>query len=406
MQPPTQREKVPSRNERGSALVLVTFSLVAGLSVLALAVDLGLRFATRSEAQRAADAAALAGASAFMDPFLVTREAQEAEAERRALEFARMNYILGEPIDSGEVHIDVIGDSAKVRVTIRRAGLPTWFARVFGVDSMAVSARAAATVATSGRTDCVMPWAIVDFWDETSPLQDPDNDDLPDPGESWSYDPLDDQYVPLGATGGTETGLGSGFRTRPGGPGGLPYHRDYGLPITLRPADPTDPASTTGYRGPGGYYIWRHDDGEPPYAERILECDRRSIEVGQSYAVESASGADPSIAGLTRAAVDSLIALDPDAYWEDLPGPEVGTRSGRIANSRFGMRSPRIVRVPIVRPPSGIVGEVQFNNVGLLFLEGVQGNGVIRGRFLYYIPGQSGSAGPPAPLIRYVQLIE
>jgi len=405
MQSPTQRGRVRSRNERGSALVLVTFSLVAGLSVLALAVDLGLRFATRSEAQRAADAAALAGASAFMDPFIVTREAQEAEAERRALEYALMNHILGQPIDSGEVHIDVIGDSAKVRVTVRRTGLPTWFARLFGIDSMAVSARAAAAVATSGQTDCVMPWAIVDFWDETSPLQDPDNDDLPDPGESWSYDPVDDRYAPLGAGSGIETGLGSGFRTRPGA-GPQPYHNDYGLPITLRPADPTDPASPTGYRGPGGYYIWRHDDGEPPYAERILECDRRSVEVGQTYAVEPTRGDDPSIAGLTRAAVDSLIALDPDAYWEDLPGPAVGALSGRVANSRFGMRSPRIVRVPIVRPPSGIVSEVEFNNVGLLFLEGVQGDGVIRGRFLYYVPGQSGGSGPLAPLIRYVQLTE
>src|SRR5690606_26364256 len=108
----------------------------------------------------------------------------------------------------------------------------------------------------------------------------------------------------------------------------------------------------------------------------------------------------------TRAAVDSLMALDPDAYWEDLPGPVAGTLSGRVANSRFGMRSPRIVRVPIIRPPSGPVSEVEFNNVGLLFLEGVQGNGEIRGRFLYYVPGQSGGSGPAAPLIRYVQLTE
>jgi hypothetical protein len=404
MQPPTQREEVRSRRERGSALVLVTFSLVAGLSVLALAVDLGLRFATRSEAQRAADAAALAGASAFMDPLIVGEDAREAEAERRALDFARQNRILKQPIDSGEVHIEVIADSSKVRVTIRRTGLPTWFARLFGVDSMAVSARAAAAVAESGRTDCVMPWAVVDFWDETNPLEDGNNNDLPDPGESWSYDPVNDRYTPLGAASGLETGLGSGFRTRLGG--AQPYYNDYGLPIILRPADPTDPTGPGAYRGPAGYYIWRHDDGEPAYAERIMECDPRGIEVGQAYDVEPTSGSDPATAALTRAAVDSLMALDPDAYWEDLPGPVAGTLSGRVANSRFGMRSPRIVRVPIIRPPSGPVSEVEFNNVGLLFLEGVQGNGEIRGRFLYYVPGQSGGSGPAAPLIRYVQLTE
>ncbi|HEX7089088.1 MAG TPA: pilus assembly protein TadG-related protein [Longimicrobiales bacterium] len=405
MRPPTQRKRAWSRCERGSALVLVTFSLVAGLSVLALAVDLGLRFATRSEAQRAADAAALAGASAFMDPLIVGEDAREAEAERRALEFARRNQILHQPIDSSEVHIEVIEDSSKVRVTIRRAGLPTWFARLFGVDSMAVSARAAAAVASSGRTDCVMPWAIVDFWDETDPLEDRNSNDFPDQSETWSYDPFDDRYAPLGAVGGIETGLGSGFRNGVATQGAR-YYNDYGRPITLRPADPTDPTGSNGYPGPAGYYIWRHDDGEPGYVERIMECDGRGIEVGQAYALEPTSGSDPATAALTRTAVDSLIALDPDAYWEDLPGPVVGTRSGRVANSRFGMRSPRIVRVPTVRPPSGPVSEVQFNNVGLLFLEGVQANGEIRGRFLYYVPGQSGGSGPVAPLIQYVQLTE
>src|SRR5579884_3664034 len=56
-----------SRPERGASLVLVAAVLVALLAAASLAVDLGLLYVARSQAQRAADAAALAGASAFVD---------------------------------------------------------------------------------------------------------------------------------------------------------------------------------------------------------------------------------------------------------------------------------------------------------------------------------------------------
>ena len=53
--------------EEGSATALVAVSLTALVSLLALGIDVGMLFNARSEAQRAADSAALAGASAFLD---------------------------------------------------------------------------------------------------------------------------------------------------------------------------------------------------------------------------------------------------------------------------------------------------------------------------------------------------
>ncbi len=53
------------KNERGITIVLVAFSLLALLGMAALAIDVSTLYVAHGEAQRAADAAALAGARMF-----------------------------------------------------------------------------------------------------------------------------------------------------------------------------------------------------------------------------------------------------------------------------------------------------------------------------------------------------
>ncbi len=53
------------KNERGITIVLVAFSLLSLLGMAALAIDVSTLYVAHSEAQRAADAAALAGARMF-----------------------------------------------------------------------------------------------------------------------------------------------------------------------------------------------------------------------------------------------------------------------------------------------------------------------------------------------------
>ena len=53
------------QNEQGATLMFVALMLISFISIFALAVDVGLWLNTRSEAQRTADAAALAGAGIF-----------------------------------------------------------------------------------------------------------------------------------------------------------------------------------------------------------------------------------------------------------------------------------------------------------------------------------------------------
>jgi hypothetical protein len=53
-------------NERGATIIVVALSMLALLSMMALAVDVGMLLTARAEAQRAADSAALAGAGALI----------------------------------------------------------------------------------------------------------------------------------------------------------------------------------------------------------------------------------------------------------------------------------------------------------------------------------------------------
>ena len=80
------------RGRRGAAMVFIAISLAVLFGFAALAIDLGMLFVAREDAQRAADASALAGASAFLDyapgdatPYAHERAMEYADAVRRSL---------------------------------------------------------------------------------------------------------------------------------------------------------------------------------------------------------------------------------------------------------------------------------------------------------------------------------
>ena len=140
-------------SETGSVMVIVALTLVVLLGFLALGIDLGMLFTARTDAQRAADAAALAGASAFVDN---PRAAAVAPATARATEYALRNTFRNGPIDSSDVTITVIPDSTKVGVLVHRDSVRTWFGWLFGLRTVRVSAYAAAVAMSDkiGRASC------------------------------------------------------------------------------------------------------------------------------------------------------------------------------------------------------------------------------------------------------------
>jgi hypothetical protein len=158
------------RSERGAALVLVVAAMLGVVSAAALAIDIGHLVLARTEAQRAADAAALAGAAS-----LISAPDNVTQARAWATDYAARNAVRGiTPVLNAE-DIDVILDSSKVRVRVHMDaahGTPisTFFARAFGVRRVNIGALAAAEAspadAVGGGADgtCLLPLAIIDEW--------------------------------------------------------------------------------------------------------------------------------------------------------------------------------------------------------------------------------------------------
>ncbi len=223
-------------DDRGSAVALVAVSLAALVSLLALGIDVGMLFNARSEAQRAADSAALAGASAFLD--FPAREAVK-PARERAVAYAIQNRIRNEGITESEVSVVVNPDSATVTVGIRRAGVSTWFARLIGETEVPIGAQATAQASDAGTAQCLKPFAVPDMWDETN--DDTNHNRIWDDGEIWHFDPGRDRYEGYsgdGAGAGAETGYGSEWRDFFPDASGASYHKDYGRRIMIKATDP------------------------------------------------------------------------------------------------------------------------------------------------------------------------
>jgi uncharacterized membrane protein len=154
----TLRQKA-GREERGASLVLVALSLVAMLGAASLAVDLGLLYVARNEAQRAADAAALAGASAFVDSGCtsmnggcVSGGAQETLAREQAEKVGAQDFVMGQAakIEDGDVSFSYPTPmEPQITVDVERStargnAIPLLFSRLFGVTLGSVSAQATA----------------------------------------------------------------------------------------------------------------------------------------------------------------------------------------------------------------------------------------------------------------------
>src|SRR2546427_6405703 len=141
----------------GYIMVTLAILLFVLLGFSALAVDLGIMYAARTSAQRAADAAALAGAFTFIvDPTLP----QPATATQHAQQAATANNILGSAIQPGDVTVAVDTGNRRVTVDISR-NEGTLFGGVLSLTSATVHTKAYAEAsANSAGSYCVKPWFI------------------------------------------------------------------------------------------------------------------------------------------------------------------------------------------------------------------------------------------------------
>jgi hypothetical protein len=203
--------------ERGASLVLVGIGLTALLSVMSLAVDLGMLYVARSQAQRAADAAALAGASTFLQSGCtssvggcVNGGSQEGPAREQAKAAAAQNAILGQPASVANSDISFYyptPEEPQIVVNVTRAGIPTIFAKMFLVSTATVRATATAEAYNPDNgtanvdNSCVAPFLV--------PNCDPLHTGAPSSTCSWAG--TAGTFVTPGSTPDTSTVTNRGF---------------------------------------------------------------------------------------------------------------------------------------------------------------------------------------------------
>lgn len=146
MKPP---RKSVTRNERGVVIIWTAFFMIMMLGFVALGIDVAKIMATRTELQNAADAAALAGASALdlttgkiMPDSAVTR-AQYTSLQNKAFVDAPVQITLL----AGDISVNT--DENTVKVTVRRnpatdGSMITHVAQVLGIKTVDVNATATA----------------------------------------------------------------------------------------------------------------------------------------------------------------------------------------------------------------------------------------------------------------------
>jgi Flp pilus assembly protein TadG len=410
-------------HERGVTLALAALSLMALLGVAALAVDLSMLMDARAEAQRAADATALAGADAFRD-YPGRPEATDS-ARDYAMRVLHANTVYGKAIDTmgakapvvtnkvwgtvttvdvNEATIQIIrglapgpGDSNRVRVWVKPAEIPTFFARAFNMGTRAVQAMATAHASPEApETNCMKPFLLPDMWFETDKAtqdNNPANDFLDasdankDGGEQWFYEPgAGDTYVRYGE--GTPC---SGY-----GCGRAGYANDWGTPLMIKPQQ------GNAQRQGNWYYTL---DG--PEANLRDQIESGCIDAGVGDAPDPEQGGKT---GQVTHGTDYLINQDPSAHWDPATQTIVGS------DPKYGnwTNSPRTIIVGLFDPAhmAGVSGTnekippgVVYTNFVRVWLEKTEKNENIMVRFLGFAPG--GGSGPEeGSIVLRLQLIQ
>ncbi len=177
----THVDKARRKNERGITIVLVAFSLLALLGMAALAIDVSTLYVAHGEAQRAADAAALAGARMFASSGYTTSPTSlaaadicqtsaapgaDAAANRQAEAAAAQNLVAGQPAAVKSITCITTAANPQITVTVERTALPTFFGRIWGGTANSVTATAVAEAynpsgsAAPIQVQGVKPWLI------------------------------------------------------------------------------------------------------------------------------------------------------------------------------------------------------------------------------------------------------
>jgi Flp pilus assembly protein TadG len=373
------------RNREGASIILVAVSLVMIFAFAVLAIDVGTLYVTRTQLQNAADAAALAGAMG-----MIQSVGDSATAIDWAITLAGENEaFIGVEEGTGNARGSVViteedvtfPAAGRVRVSTHRTvasgdPLRTIFLDVIDpVSSGFTGVRASATAYYYYEcgSDCPKPWSPPDRW------YDANDDGAYDPDDGDYYDPETTGYVVPGDLGTQIT-----FYLANGNDEGFGQFWYYA--VNFPPVNKGDPIA-----------------GADQYREWIAGCADSSVvvEIGDTLQVEPGR-----MTGPTRQGIADLIALDPEAYYDEDAQQVVSGLPDVLV-------SPRIVKAALFNPDLGIVDLSGRNGVVVVkliafFIEELGGGGEVTGRFLQMAdPGGVECDDPDDPTFLYaVKLVE
>jgi len=138
-------------NAEGQSLVTIALMMPVILLVVGLVCEIGYAYALRRQMQNAADAGAIAAARALC---------LGGDAQQMATDYAQRN-------GATDVTVVIDGEQGTVRVTAQRS-VPTFFARVVGLNQIVVGAQAgtmygAVTQVSGGLYPIAVNWQGFDF---------------------------------------------------------------------------------------------------------------------------------------------------------------------------------------------------------------------------------------------------
>jgi Flp pilus assembly protein TadG len=360
-----------ARDERGMSFIFVGLGFMAFLAATTLAIDVGMFMTARSQSQNAADAGALAGATALaFDSF--DDRSTGGPAVQSAVNTSVANNVIGTPPSTVPADVTFpVGPTGANRVKVnvfrsapRSNAIPTLMGTLFGVPTVDVSATATAEASPANAMTCVKPFTIPDRWIENQnpPWTTSSTFDRYD--NKGNVIPNADVYIPAGQ------------------PGYVGYNSstDKGLELTIR-------AGTGNNIDPTMYFSWSmpSNTGADDYRGNISGCNTSLIHFGDPETQEPGD-----MTGPTNQGIDDLIAQDPAAYWDTALNQVHSTLNP----------SPRVFPIPLFDPDYYQSGKVNGRNATLrvanwigFFVESRSGNQVT-GRITPILGVIDNNAGP------------
>ena len=356
----------PVENERGATLVMVALSTVVLIGFLGLAIDVGALYSSRAEAQRSADAAALAGVSALIDydPVANGNEATQ-EAWDRALDFAGRNAVRHQAISTTRVNsdlatgtlvaenvtVEVLRAQQRVRVTVNSPPLTNFFAGILGLRTSTVAAAATAKVEESSSSSCVFPMFIPDA---------PDMNNFADYERTRTgYGSTNRDAAPATQTfdpkNNTRNGSGSIAASST-------YAKDFGRRVVFWPGAGGGGDTWTSYDAPAALYDFFSVDKFDPNNSKIADALNGASGCAYSVKVGDDIWTVPAARSNARKEIEERYNMDQTGTQWDPSARTVSTSADVYRTS------PRVVTVALVSPKATVdrVAQSQVKVVGMM----------------------------------------